>query len=81
MLRARDEPLVANEDQKDFFRVVKAGFSAKRKKLRSSLSGGLGVSKDTAEQLLKRADISPDARAEDLAIADWQRLLSEWRAQ
>ena len=81
VLRTRDEPLVANEDQKDFFRVVKAGFSAKRKKLRSSLSGGLGVSKNTAEQLLKTAGISPDARAEDLAIADWQRLLKEWRAQ
>ena len=81
VLRTRTEPLVAPEDQKDFFRVVKAGFSAKRKKLRSSLSGGLGVSKNTAEQLLKTAGISPDARAEDLAIADWQRLLKEWRAQ
>ena len=80
VLMTRDEPLVANEDQKDFFRVVKAGFSAKRKKLRSSLSGGLGVSKDTAEQLLKTAGISPDARAEDLAIDDWQWLLKEWRA-
>ena len=79
-MRTRTEPLVATEDQKDFFHVVKAGFSAKRKKLRSSLSGGLGVSKDIAEQLLKKADISPDARAEDLAIADWQRLLKEWRA-
>ena len=74
ILRTRTEPLVNPEDQKDFFRIVKAGFSAKRKKLRSSLSGGLGVSKDTAEQLLKKADISPDVRAEDLAIDDWQRL-------
>ena len=80
VLKTRDEPLVAAEDQKDFFRVVKAGFSAKRKKLRSSLSGGLGVSKASAEQLLKKANISPDVRAEDLAIADWQRLLKEWRA-
>ena len=76
VLRTRTEPLVAPEDHKDFFRVVKAGFSAKRKKLRSSLSGGLGVSKDTAEQLLKKANISPDVRAEDLAIDDWQRLLA-----
>ena len=81
VLRTRTEPLVAAEDQKDFFRVVKAGFSAKRKKLRSSLSGGLGVSKATAEQLLKTACISPDARAEDLAIADWQRLVREWRVR
>ena len=81
ILRTRTEPLVDSEDQKDFFRIVKAGFSAKRKKLRSSLSGGLGVSKDSAEQLLKKANISPDVRAEDLAIDDWQRLLKEWRAR
>ena len=67
--------------KKIFFRVVKAGFSAKRKKLRSSLSGGLAISKDAAEQLLKKANISPDVRAEDLAIDDWQRLLKEWRAR
>ena len=76
VLRTRTEPLVVSEDQKDFFRVVKAGFSAKRKKLRSSLSGGLGVSKASSEQLLKKADISPELRAEDLAIDDWQRLLA-----
>ena len=76
ILRTRTEPLVDSEDQKDFFRIVKAGFSAKRKKLRSSLSGGLGVSKASAEQLLKKANISPDVRAEDLAIDDWQRLLA-----
>ena len=81
VLRTLTEPLVTPEDQKDFFRVVKAGFSAKRKKLRSSLSGGLSVSKASAEQLLKKADISPDIRAEDLAIADWRRLLKEWRAR
>ena len=73
--------LKSQSSDKNFFRIVKAGFSAKRKKLRSSLSGGLGVSKDTAEQLLKMACISPGARAEDLAITDWQRLLSEWQAQ
>ena len=81
VLRTRTEPLVTPEDHKDFFRVVKAGFSAKRKKLRSSLSGGLNISKDVAEQLLKTANISPDVRAEDLAIDDWRRLLSEWRAR
>lgn len=75
ILRARDQPLVAPADEKAFFRVVKAGFSAKRKKLRSSLSGGLGISKQDVEQLLQKADISPDARAEDLAISDWLRLI------
>lgn len=81
VLRTRNNPLITPEDQRDFFRIVKAGFSAKRKKLRSSLSGGLGIDKSVAEELLKNAGISPDARAEDLAIEDWRRLLKEWRAR
>ena len=80
ILRTRNNPLITPEDQRDFFRIVKAGFSAKRKKLRSSLSGGLGIDKSVAEELLKNAGISPDARAEDLAIEDWKKLLKEWRA-
>lgn len=74
VLKARDQPLVSPEGEKAFFRVIKAGFSAKRKKLRSSLSGGLGISKTETEELLKKAGISPDARAEDLTINEWLRL-------
>ena len=44
ILKTRDTPLTSNVDEKIFFRVVKAGFSMKRKKLRSSLAGGLGIS-------------------------------------
>ena len=79
ILRTRNNPLITPEDQRDFFRIVKAGFSAKRKKLRSSLSGGLGIDKIAVEELLKNAGISPDARAEDLAIEDWRRLLKVWQ--
>ena len=74
VLKTRAVPLVSSEDEKEFFRVVKAGFSAKRKKLRSSLSGGLGISKVEAEQFLQQASISPDARAEDLCIEQWNEL-------
>lgn len=74
ILRTRDESLVKPEEEQEFFKMVKAGFSAKRKKLRSSLAGGLGISKDEAERLLGRANISADYRAEDLAIEDWHKL-------
>ena len=74
ILQTRETPLVAADQEKEFFRVVKAGFSAKRKKLRSSLSGGLGVAKDDAEKLLIAASINPDVRAQDLSIADWLQL-------
>jgi 16S rRNA (adenine1518-N6/adenine1519-N6)-dimethyltransferase len=74
ILRTRAESLVSSENEKKFFLMAKAGFSAKRKKLRSSLAGGLAVDKANAEELLIRAGVSPDVRAEDLSIADWLRL-------
>jgi 16S rRNA (adenine1518-N6/adenine1519-N6)-dimethyltransferase len=75
ILKTRLQPLVSATREQEFFRVVKAGFSAKRKKLRSSLSGGLQSSKADAMQWLKTAGISPDARAEDLSVGDWLRLM------
>lgn len=74
VLRTRTTPLFTDVSESEFFRVVKAGFSAKRKKLRSSLSGGLSISKQDAEQLLEKAAISPDSRAEELDLDDWYRL-------
>jgi 16S rRNA A1518/A1519 N6-dimethyltransferase RsmA/KsgA/DIM1 with predicted DNA glycosylase/AP lyase activity len=53
---------------------MKAGFSAKRKKLRSSLAGGLGIEKSDAETMLRNGGISPDLRAEDLSIDQWKLL-------
>lgn len=75
VLEMRDKPLVLEKDQKAFFRVVKAGFANKRKKLRSSMSAGLAISKSDTEKLLRQAGIDPDLRAEDLSIDDWIRLM------
>jgi len=74
ILRRRETPLVIASDQKEFFRVVKAGFSEKRKKLRSSLAGGLQLDKKEVETLLEKASVSINARAEDLSIEEWKRL-------
>lgn len=60
--------------ESDFFRVVKAGFSAKRKMLRSSLSGGLKIPKDEVEAILNQANINPNVRAETLDLDAWVRL-------
>lgn len=75
ILKTRQQPLIESSEERAFFRMVKAGFSAKRKKLRSSLSGGLGVSKQESEALLERAGISPDKRAEDLSLEQWKALV------
>lgn len=74
-LITRDQPQINADDEKQFFRLVRAGFSAKRKKLRGSLAGGMGITKDQAADYLQRAGISPDDRAEDLSIEQWRSLL------
>ncbi len=79
VMERREHPLITVEDEQRFFRIIKAGFSAKRKKLRSSLAGGLALSKIETEALLVQADISPDNRAEDLSIDDWKRLMERLR--
>lgn len=79
-LRTKPLELPGGVDEKLLFRVVKAGFSAKRKKLRSSLSGGLGMAKDDVDTLLAKVAISPDERAESLSVEDWKRLAEAYHA-
>ena len=57
-----------------FFKLIKAGFSQKRKTLRNSLSSGLHISPASAVDHLTQADIDPQRRAETLSIAEWHRL-------
>jgi 16S rRNA (adenine1518-N6/adenine1519-N6)-dimethyltransferase len=75
ILETRDQPLVPTEQQKDFFRLVRAGFGEKRKKLRSSLAGGLHLDKQVVDEVLQKSNIHAEARAQELSIQDWLRLL------
>ncbi len=68
------KPLVPADKLKDFLRVVKFGFSQKRKKLSNTLAAGLHVSNSQMSEILKKADIDPNFRAEHLEIGDWERL-------
>ena len=78
ILHKRQEPLFADVDYKQFFHIVKAGFSERRKKLRSSLSGGLGVSKPSAEAMLQKAGIDPNRRAQELSLDEWHELYKQF---
>lgn len=75
VLKRRPQPLFANVEPKQFFRLVKAGFSQKRKTLVNSLSGGLAIDRSEAQTLLDKADIEPTRRAQTLALDEWHRLL------
>jgi 16S rRNA (adenine1518-N6/adenine1519-N6)-dimethyltransferase len=74
ILEYRPQPLFADVDTKQFFRLVKAGFSQKRKTLVNALSGGLSISKDHAKELLDKADIVRNTRAQALSLDEWHAL-------
>ena len=80
ILERRSQPLVELAIMSLFFRVVKAGFSERRKKLRSSLSGGLILPKDKVDELLAKSNINPNARAQELSIEDWLNLVNNYKS-
>lgn len=70
-LDVRDRPAVPVPEVDDFFRVVKAGFSQKRKQLRNALSGGLRLEPLQVEALLAGAGVAAQRRAETLTLEEW----------
>jgi 16S rRNA (adenine1518-N6/adenine1519-N6)-dimethyltransferase len=67
-------PLIKGSLLDTFFKLIKAGFSQKRKTLRNSLSPGLHIPPAEAAEFLTRAGIDPQRRAETLSIEEWERL-------
>ena len=67
-------PKLAVPDEATFFRVVRAGFSQRRKQLRNALGSGLGLSSAAAADLLAAADVDPQRRAQTLALEEWAAL-------
>lgn len=67
-LDIRKEPAVQVNKEHDFFRVVKAAFSQRRKTLSNTLSSGLGIPKAQAIELLEQANVPSNLRAEQLSM-------------
>lgn len=61
-------------DTKKLFRLVKLGFSQKRKTLRNSLSAGFKISPTLVERLLVDSGLQPNSRAQELSLKKWQEL-------
>ena len=64
----RHAPAGAEGERAAVFSLVEAGFGQRRKMLRRSLADRVTVAQ------LEAAGIRPEARAEELTLADWQRL-------
>jgi 16S rRNA (adenine1518-N6/adenine1519-N6)-dimethyltransferase len=65
------QPVVEVPGEVAFFRVVRAGFSQKRKQIKNSLGAGLSLSHAEAAALLVEAGIDPVRRAETLTLEEW----------
>jgi 16S rRNA (adenine1518-N6/adenine1519-N6)-dimethyltransferase len=67
------ERVVPSEDEEAFFRLVKAGFSQKRKQLQKNLRN-LGFTRPRIEAALSQAGIESRRRAETLTLPEWADL-------
>jgi 16S rRNA (adenine1518-N6/adenine1519-N6)-dimethyltransferase len=79
ILHHREKPLFSDVDTKQFFKLVKAGFSQKRKTLLNSLSGGLALPKDDTRKLLGSAGIPSTERAQALSLQQWYALYQAYQ--
>jgi len=62
------------QEAKDFFRIVRAGFSAKRKTLINNLSNGLQIDKKEIEEKLNTLGFTKNTRAQELSVENWKSL-------
>jgi 16S rRNA (adenine1518-N6/adenine1519-N6)-dimethyltransferase len=78
-LRVRSSPAVAADDVDTFLEFVHAGFAAPRKRLRNSLSVGLGVKAASVDVLLAACGIDGEQRPALLGLEDWRDLFAAQR--
>lgn len=68
--------LYNKQEEKMFWRVVKVGFSAKRKMLKNNLSSGLNIKQEAIEDALEKIGLETKIRAEKLSLFNWQALFA-----
>ena len=73
-LDIREEKPVSLTDEAMFFKVVRAGFSQRRKTLLNALSGLEQLGKEEMREFLLSKDIDPGRRAETLSLEEFARI-------
>ena len=67
----------SKEYYQQLFRIMKIGFSSKRKKLVNNFSSGFQLDKEQSEKILLKAGIDTNVRAQELSLDDWERLIED----
>lgn len=74
-LKVRKVPAVTPQDEKFFFRVVRAAFGQRRKTLVNALSNSFAeLSKQELTRLLEELGIEPTVRGEELGLAQFAQI-------
>ncbi len=68
------------EEDKVFFRVVRAGFSARRKMLVNNLASSFHCDKEEIRGLITRCGLASNVRPQDLSVQKWQILTNQIKA-
>jgi 16S rRNA (adenine1518-N6/adenine1519-N6)-dimethyltransferase len=67
-------PPVKVTDNQRFFKIVRAGFCARRKQIANSLAQGLDIPKEEVLFLMQKAGVTPQKRPETLTLEEWAHL-------
>jgi len=61
-------------DINNLFKIIKIGFSSKRKKLVNNLSAGLNLEKEEVLKIFEELKINKNSRAQELSLDEWAGL-------
>ncbi len=64
-----------DQQEAEFFRLIKIGFSSPRKQIHNNLKNGYHLSQEETDEWLARAGIKRTARPQELSVEEWIRLL------
>ena len=65
---------LTTSERENFFKLIKAGFSGKRKQLVNNLAKNFGMIKDDLSGIFEKVGIKHDIRAENLSLNQWVEL-------
>jgi 16S rRNA (adenine1518-N6/adenine1519-N6)-dimethyltransferase len=74
---AKNPELIAGFEEKNFWQLVKFGYSSPRKQLHNNLAAGLRISNLEVKKALEIANLNEKIRAQDLSLADWLNLYQQ----
>ncbi|WP_018131792.1 16S rRNA (adenine(1518)-N(6)/adenine(1519)-N(6))-dimethyltransferase RsmA [Effusibacillus pohliae] len=79
-LKLRDQPAVPVQDERLFFRLVRAGFAQRRKTILNNLQHSFSPAggKEVIIRMLERVGIEPTRRGETLSLQEFARLADEF---